>query len=103
MGDMFIDHGENMINSNVLAPGSQSRNKQDNHKTYTVCNFIMNMTKNIIIHISPLFSGRWSGDPPRCVPVRCPALEIADPHLRVLALNNSFQVGMNDTVSVVCA
>ena len=24
--------------------------------------------------------------------MKCPALEIADPHLRVLALNNSFQV-----------
>ena len=45
-----------------------------------------------LFNLISLIAGRWSGDPPRCVPVRCPALEIADPHLRVLALNNSFQV-----------
>ena len=39
-----------------------------------------------------LFSGEWSSPPPHCSPVRCPALEILDPHLRVLALNNSYQV-----------
>ena len=46
--------------------------------------------------INDLFSslciGHWSGSPPKCIPVRCGPLEIADPHLRVLALNNSFQV-----------
>lgn len=34
--------------------------------------------------------GTWSEPSPSCSPVQCPALEISSPHLRVLALNNSY-------------
>lgn len=36
-------------------------------------------------------NGQWSRSPPYCEPTRCSALEILDPHLRVLALNNSYK------------
>ena len=38
-----------------------------------------------------IFPGSWSQNPPTCEAKRCRALEIEDPHLRVLSLNNSYR------------
>lgn len=53
---------------------------------------LKNLNHQAFFILGIFFLGQWSSVPPTCRPVRCPALEILDPHLRVLALNNSFQV-----------
>jgi hypothetical protein len=36
-------------------------------------------------------SGKWSGSPPRCNPVRCPRLkDVGDPHLELIEQNTSY-------------
>ncbi|KAK3927220.1 Locomotion-related protein Hikaru genki [Frankliniella fusca] len=35
-------------------------------------------------------SGHWSHPPPVCVPIRCPALVLSDPRMRLVELNNSY-------------
>ncbi|KAE8737058.1 hypothetical protein FOCC_FOCC017483 [Frankliniella occidentalis] len=35
-------------------------------------------------------SAHWSHPPPACVPIRCPALVLSDPRMRLVELNNSY-------------
>ncbi|XP_059475487.1 locomotion-related protein Hikaru genki-like [Neocloeon triangulifer] len=49
--------------------------------------FVLNGTANLTCHAT----GKWSGPPPSCTPVRCPRLrDIGDPHLELIEQNTSY-------------